>query len=522
MTWGEPGRWGRSAWSAVPLRDASWPVRVTGVIALLGALAQALPMPANVTRGMSSTVSMAVSTVFITLAVRQLPPGRRDAFRIIHLGCLTWLAAWALFVYYRIHDPQMFPSPGDAVFVVAYVPLVVGVLMLNRQRSGRLAFGPLLDASIVTVSAGVLTVAFIVLPTVRNTGMTVTARLFGSVYPLLDVLLLFLVAQMLVVRATRDPARWWLTAGIVTTLVADILQNVIVLRGGHDFPGWMFVLWALLFVGIGVAADCAGQEARKVTAPGPVSAAEADAGGGLTVARLVVLTATAGLPSLVLLLTSRNRADSYEGYLSAGSLLLLVMVTFRIWDLLRVLKRQAVRLSEVARTDPLTGVANRRSWDFELARGLAAATRTGPVLLTGLLDLDHFKKYNDEHGHQAGDDLLREAAQTWRRALGTDGYIARWGGEEFAILVRCDDEADGLLAIDALRGIVPSGQTCSIGAARWDGQEDAEALLHRVDEALYEAKHAGRNRLVRSSPVLESVPEDHTSSISSITRVGES
>nr|WP_269327763.1 GGDEF domain-containing protein [Kineosporia mesophila] len=198
------------------------------------------------------------------------------------------------------------------------------------------------------------------------------------------------------------------------------------------------------------------------------------------------------------------------------------MVTFRIWDLLRVLKRQAVRLSEVARTDPLTGVANRRSWDFELARGLAAATRTGPVLLTGLLDLDHFKKYNDEHGHQAGDDLLREAAQTWRRALGTDGYIARWGGEEFAILVRCDDEADGLLAIDALRGIVPSGQTCSIGAARWDGQEDAEALLHRVDEALYEAKHAGRNRLVRSSPVLESVPEDHTSSISSITRVGES
>nr|WP_269811015.1 GGDEF domain-containing protein [Kineosporia rhizophila] len=150
----------------------------------------------------------------------------------------------------------------------------------------------------------------------------------------------------------------------------------------------------------------------------------------------------------------------------------------------------------MARTDPLTGVANRRSWDFELERARVASARMGAVLLVALLDLDHFKKYNDEHGHQAGDDLLRQAAQAWSRRVEPGGLIARWGGEEFAVALHSADRARGLQMVHALRELVPYGQTCSIGVAEWDGTEDMVTLLKRADDALYQAKRSGRDRVV--------------------------
>jgi diguanylate cyclase (GGDEF)-like protein/PAS domain S-box-containing protein len=149
---------------------------------------------------------------------------------------------------------------------------------------------------------------------------------------------------------------------------------------------------------------------------------------------------------------------------------------------------------ESARIDALTATPNRRAWDEELDRELARARRSQKPLCVALLDLDHFKAFNDAHGHRAGDRLLRRAASGWQLAVRASDFLARYGGEEFAVLLPdCGlDEAMGV--IERMRQVVPEEQTVSAGVAEWNRYESAEALIDRADFALYKAKRAGRNR----------------------------
>jgi diguanylate cyclase (GGDEF)-like protein len=159
-----------------------------------------------------------------------------------------------------------------------------------------------------------------------------------------------------------------------------------------------------------------------------------------------------------------------------------------------VLECQAAELTELAQRDALTGLANRRAWELALPMALDHARRDGSALTLAVLDLDHFKRYNDRHGHQAGDRLLKEAAAAWSGGLRTGDLLARYGGEEFALLIPGGAVAQAVELLDRLRPLTPSGQTFSAGVAVWDGQESSEALFARADAALYEAKGAGRNR----------------------------
>ncbi len=164
------------------------------------------------------------------------------------------------------------------------------------------------------------------------------------------------------------------------------------------------------------------------------------------------------------------------------------------------------RLEGLARTDALTGVANRRALDETLPVALAGARRTGQPLSIAMLDLDHFKRYNDEHGHQAGDDLLQRIAAVWKQAVRPGDMLARYGGEEFlATLPSCDPHGAVVVA-DRLRAVVPGSQTASVGTATWDGVETLEALIARADAALYQAKAAGRDRTVESSGPADGQP----------------
>ncbi|TFG71793.1 MAG: GGDEF domain-containing protein, partial [Solirubrobacterales bacterium] len=116
--------------------------------------------------------------------------------------------------------------------------------------------------------------------------------------------------------------------------------------------------------------------------------------------------------------------------------------------------------------------------------------------------LDYFKAYNDRLGHQAGDRLLREAAEVWEDALRKTDMLARYGGEEFAVaLPNCDHEAAAAL-IERLREETPSGESCSAGLATWDQLESADQLVGRADLALYDAKQAGRDRAL-SAEIIE-------------------
>jgi diguanylate cyclase (GGDEF)-like protein/PAS domain S-box-containing protein len=154
----------------------------------------------------------------------------------------------------------------------------------------------------------------------------------------------------------------------------------------------------------------------------------------------------------------------------------------------------------IARTDHTTGLPNRRAWEEQVRLAIARAQRDGQPLALGLVDLDDFKLYNDAHGHPTGDALLQQAATSWRLALRATDFIARYGGEEFGLLLPgCSpDETLGLL--ERFRAATPQDQTVSIGIAYWDRSESAESFVARADAALYEAKQAGRDRVVTSSP----------------------
>ena len=152
------------------------------------------------------------------------------------------------------------------------------------------------------------------------------------------------------------------------------------------------------------------------------------------------------------------------------------------------------RLERLARTDELTGLANRRTANEELERFLARAARDNEPLSVAMLDIDHFKAYNDTHGHAGGDRLLQAAAAAWTGTLRGGDHIARYGGEEFLVLFPRCAASDAAMVSDRLRAAMPADATCSVGVAAWDGSETGQQLLARADAALYSAKAAGRDR----------------------------
>jgi diguanylate cyclase (GGDEF)-like protein len=126
------------------------------------------------------------------------------------------------------------------------------------------------------------------------------------------------------------------------------------------------------------------------------------------------------------------------------------------------------------------------------------ARRTGARLHVALLDVDHFKRFNDTNGHQAGDLLLKSAA-AWKAQLREGDVLARYGGEEFAtLLVGCSQAEAG--DPGRMRAATPLGETVSIGVVQWDDEQTPEQLIGGADDALYRAKEQGRNRVVATPP----------------------
>jgi two-component system, cell cycle response regulator len=172
--------------------------------------------------------------------------------------------------------------------------------------------------------------------------------------------------------------------------------------------------------------------------------------------------------------------------------------------------RDNVQMSiEMAITDALTGLFNRRYMESHLAMLMEQAASRGKPLTALVLDIDHFKSINDTHGHDAGDDVLREFALRIKRSIRGIDLACRYGGEEFVVIMPETDMAVGTMVAERLRRRIAADPfaiqegaraipvTISIGVAAMRGKEDSAAgIVKRADQALYKAKRDGRNRVV--------------------------
>jgi diguanylate cyclase (GGDEF)-like protein len=186
-----------------------------------------------------------------------------------------------------------------------------------------------------------------------------------------------------------------------------------------------------------------------------------------------------------------------------GEVLTRVEAAARTKELQQELVAQGARLEALLREDALTGLSNRRAILTQLGGMVSAARRHGHPLSIAVLDLDHFKRINDRHGHKTGDAVLVAATHAMGTHLRAEDQLGRLGGEEFLVLLPDTDAGAAQHVAEKLRAEVsgartPVAVTVSIGVATWDG-EAPEDLLHRADEALYAAKEAGRDRVMAAT-----------------------
>lgn len=213
-------------------------------------------------------------------------------------------------------------------------------------------------------------------------------------------------------------------------------------------------------------------------------------------------------------------SSGWTHFVVAGSTLLTLSLIGKWVSDIRVrIGRQAKELQEAVQTvqqmatnDMLTGVLNRRVMTDLAEAELKLQERTAAPLCVALIDIDHFKRVNDHFGHHAGDVVLKGVAQHAQSQLRQVDKLARWGGEEFLLMLPRINESEAMAALERLRLSVQDlafaehsdlKVTFSAGIAQAKPGETLESLIERADQALYEAKHHGRNRCLLARPELK-------------------
>ena len=423
-------------------------------------------------------------------------PRRQAGWLLVITGFLGWVAGDALFSLQGAWGITAYPAPADAAYLVAYVLMAAGLVVMVRRRAANGDLAAVLDATILATGIAVVAGVFVVAPVASDSSLTALGKLTSTFYPVADILLLAILVRFWATPSARTTAFRLLICALGFIFAGDVYYTTTTIMTGsvESQLGNDLVWYAGYVLMAGATWD---RSVHDLAEPAPGLDDVSD-----PTKRLLLLTGGLLLPPVTLLGDGLDGEVSEWPIILVGSVLLSVLVLVRMAGLLTVVRTQAVQLAALARSDALTGVPNRRSWDYELSRACRSAVDQDTPLTLAVLDLDNFKTYNDVHGHPAGDLLLKEATAAWVGHLSGREVLARVGGEEFALLLPDHDADSARTRVLELLASTPRGQTFSAGVATWQPGTEPGVAFAAADRALYEAKRTGRNRVCLAPHVL--------------------
>ncbi len=384
-----------------------------------------------------------------------------------------------------------FPSVADAFYLSMYPLMIVGLtLMVQHVAPGR-SRASFIDAAVVGIAMfGILWVLFV--DDFFGSGSSLGALAVSLAYPVMDVALLAVAARLVVTVHLKHPPFAFIVTAIGSLAVADTGYQIYLQNGTFRTGLFIDAFWLLFYVGFALAA------LHPTVARRPPEPEDTDR---LTPVQLIIMfVATLSVP--VIDLFWGNQADRIVTISCSALLFMLILV--RIFDLTRTIEQGKDRLRHDAEHDSLTGLANRVRFAERTRAAVAAAGGRHPVAVL-FIDLDDFKTVNDSLGHQAGDRLLAEVAARLDDVVSESDTVARFGGDEFAVLMESAvDRRDAMnvarRALDVLGEPIDLGvrsvrAQASIGIAMdLDGSSDVDSLMRNADVAMYLSKSRGKGR----------------------------
>ncbi|HEY0239862.1 MAG TPA: diguanylate cyclase [Friedmanniella sp.] len=491
-------------------RRASPPLRGRPVwawmlgVAVAGLVAYYL-LPVGLPRDLLYEVYGLAAVAAVEIGVRTNRPARTAPWRLIGLGTLLWSTGDALGAWYSdVVGLRTFPTLGDPVYLLGYVVIGAGLVLLIRGRGPRRDLAAALDSAILTAALGLLGWVLLARPTIDGYRDAPLAATVAATYPFADILLVGLLIRLVATPGGRSRSFRLLVASMGLLVVADTLLTALNLTAWGTTTGLDF-LWLLSYAACGAAALDPSMVALTAPArPEPVR---------FTRTRLAMLAVAALVPPAVLGVQAAYGLPLDVWAVVAGSVAVFGLVIGRMKLALDQIQtanaeREVARvaLAHQAAHDSLTGLPNRAQVMYLMRGALSRAQRGGALVGLLFVDLDGFKQVNDTLGHAAGDEVLVTASRRMEACVRTGDVVARFGGDEFVVLLEPVDEeasavavAERLVAALAEPAVLDSGREVSIGASvgvaiAQDGALDPERVLMEADVAVYRAKVAGRGR----------------------------
>ncbi|WP_094714350.1 MULTISPECIES: bifunctional diguanylate cyclase/phosphodiesterase [unclassified Rhodococcus (in: high G+C Gram-positive bacteria)] len=430
------------------------------------------------------------------IGTRMHRPANRRAWLAIATGTALWVLGDIVFEWIHVTRGSVpYPSIADALYLVGYPIYGFGLFLLARHKWRASERGHVANSAIIMVAFGLLTWVFAVQPTLGAEGISGLGGLVDVAYPAMDIFLLGLLAHFVGSRQWRALSYRLLTCAVLLLVVTDTVNNFAIMPASSSQRSLFDVGWTLSYVLIGVAA--LHPSMRRITNPNIESDAHLMA--SFTTPTVVVLTAaTLTAPIVMFIEVVRDEPIEQWGWavlLCAGALVILVV--FRITDLLRLLHTQTVQLRAVADTDHLTGLANLRALEHQVWSNAGGST-----LLT--VDIDRFKEINDTFGRGLGDRVLVVVADRLRSIVDDSILLARLAGDEFALCGPAESMDPAALAekiqqqfatpfeVENMTLLIEASVGVASNSPATEGDEETtpDRLVQRADLAVQTAKAA--------------------------------